>query len=256
MHLPDVFVLKPIFHEGERMAFAATICHQTDMGGRVAGSNASDSTEIYQEGLRIPPVRMYEAGEPNETLFRLIEKNVRLPVRVFGDLRAQLSACHVAEEAFLRLVERHGPDEVRAYMAELHRLHRAPDPRRPPRAARRPVELRGLDRRRRHRPRPARSRSRSRSPSAATTWSPTGRAPRRRSRAPSTTPYSFTRAATYTCVKSVLPHEILEQRGLLPGHRGDRPARHDRQLRCCPPPAPRAGSPASACSTAASARWP
>ena len=62
MHLPDVFVLKPIFFEGERVAFAATICHQTDMGGRVAGSNASDSTEIYQEGLRIPPVKMYDAG--------------------------------------------------------------------------------------------------------------------------------------------------------------------------------------------------
>src|SRR6185295_9013945 len=51
MHIPDVFVLKPIFFEGARVAFAATICHQTDMGGRVAGSNASDSTEIYQEGL-------------------------------------------------------------------------------------------------------------------------------------------------------------------------------------------------------------
>ncbi|MGH7300798.1 MAG: hydantoinase B/oxoprolinase family protein, partial [Candidatus Rokuibacteriota bacterium] len=59
MHLPDVFVLKPIFHQGERIAFAATICHQTDVGGRVAGSNAADSTEIYQEGLRIPPVKMY-----------------------------------------------------------------------------------------------------------------------------------------------------------------------------------------------------
>ena len=80
------------------MAFAATVCHQTDMGGRVAGSNASDSTEIYQEGLRIPPVKMYDAGEPNETLFRLIEKNVRLPVRVFGDMRAQLAACHIAED--------------------------------------------------------------------------------------------------------------------------------------------------------------
>jgi len=105
MHIPDVFVLKPIFHEGERLAFAATICHQTDMGGRVAGSNASDSTEIYQEGLRIPPVKMYEAGEPNETLFRLLEKNIRMPARVFGDLRAQLAACHIAEKQFAQIVE-------------------------------------------------------------------------------------------------------------------------------------------------------
>jgi N-methylhydantoinase B len=119
MHLPDVFILKPIFYRNERIAFAGTVCHQTDMGGRVAGSNASDSTETYQEGLRIPPVKMYDAGEPNETLFRLLEKNVRVPVRVFGDMRAQLSACHVAETAFLRLVETRGLDTVKAYMQEL-----------------------------------------------------------------------------------------------------------------------------------------
>src|SRR5215831_5456853 len=119
MHIPDVFILKPIFFEGERLAFAATICHQTDMGGRVAGSNASDSTEIYQEGLRIPPVKMFDGGVPNETLFRLLEKNVRVPVRVLGDIRAQLSACHIAEEAFLRLVHRHGAKQVEAYMEEV-----------------------------------------------------------------------------------------------------------------------------------------
>src|SRR5258705_5303491 len=104
------------FHERQRVAFAATICHQTDMGGRVAGSNASDSTEIFQEGLRIPPVKMYDAGEPNETLFRLLEKNVRLPVRVFGDMRAQLAACHIAEEAFGRLVAKHGIGQVLTYL--------------------------------------------------------------------------------------------------------------------------------------------
>lgn len=89
------------------------------MGGRVAGSNASDSTEIYQEGLRIPPVKMYDRGEPNETLFRLFEKNVRVPVRVFGDLRAQLAACHIATEAFLGLVHRHGVKQVKAYMEDV-----------------------------------------------------------------------------------------------------------------------------------------
>src|SRR5437667_6148533 len=119
MHLPAVFILKPIFYRDERIAFAGTVCHQTDMGGRVAGSNASDSTEIYQEGLRIPPVKMYDGGAPNETLFRLLEKNVRVPVRVLGDIRAQLSACHIAEEAFLRLVHRHGAKQVKAYMEEV-----------------------------------------------------------------------------------------------------------------------------------------
>ncbi|SVA90599.1 uncharacterized protein METZ01_LOCUS143453, partial [marine metagenome] len=85
MHLPDVFIFKPIFIEGERLAIAATISHQADMGGRVPGSNASDSTEIYQEGLRIPPIKLYSEGELNTTMWRLIEKNVRIPVQVFGD---------------------------------------------------------------------------------------------------------------------------------------------------------------------------
>ena len=119
MHLPDIFAFKPLYHEGRRLAFAATICHHTDVGGRVAGSNASDSTEIYQEGLRIPPLKLYDAGRRNETLFALIEKNVRLPVRLFGDLRAQLAACHIAEQQFKRLVERYGAKQVPAYMAEV-----------------------------------------------------------------------------------------------------------------------------------------
>jgi N-methylhydantoinase B len=119
MHLPDIFVFKPIYEGGRRLAFAATICHHTDVGGRVAGSNASDSTEIYQEGLRIPPLKLYEAGRRNETLFALIEKNVRLPVKVFGDLRAQLAACHIAERQFLDLVRHHGADFVERSMAEV-----------------------------------------------------------------------------------------------------------------------------------------
>ncbi len=118
MHLPDIFVFKPLYHDGERLAFACTVCHHTDVGGRVAGSNASDSTEIYAEGLRIPPLKLYEAGKLNQTLMSVIEKNVRLPVQVFGDLRAQLAACHIAERQFAGLVAKHGPDETRAYMKE------------------------------------------------------------------------------------------------------------------------------------------
>jgi N-methylhydantoinase B len=119
MHLPDIFAFKPLYHEGRRLAFAATICHHTDVGGRVAGSNASDSTEIYQEGLRIPPLKLYDAGRRNDTLFALVEKNVRLPVRLFGDLRAQLAACHIAEQQFMGLLERYGAEVVTAYMAEV-----------------------------------------------------------------------------------------------------------------------------------------
>ena len=113
MHLPDIFVFKPSFTEARSIAYGATICHHTDVGGRVPGSNASDSTEIYAEGLRIPPLKLYERGQPNATLFRMIERNVRLPARVFGDLRSQLAACEIAARGMTDLVARHGADGVR-----------------------------------------------------------------------------------------------------------------------------------------------
>ena len=118
MHLPDIFIFKPIYHEGERLAFAATVCHHCDVGGRVAGSNASDSTEIYAEGLRIAPMKLYEAGKINKTIMTFIERNVRLPVQLFGDLRAQLAACHIAETQFAELVSRFGVAETKHYMQE------------------------------------------------------------------------------------------------------------------------------------------
>lgn len=110
MHLPDIFVFKPIFRDGQVIAIAATICHHTDVGGRVPGSNASDSTEIYAEGLRIPPLKLHERGVPNATLFAMIERNVRMPERVFGDLRAQLAACAIAERGVLELAATHGAE--------------------------------------------------------------------------------------------------------------------------------------------------
>src|SRR5690349_3891179 len=119
MHLPDIFIFKPLFADGRPIAYAATVCHHTDMGGRVPGSNASDSTEIYAEGLRIPPLRMYDEGRPVKSVFAFIEANVRVPKQVLGDIRAQLAACHIADQAFGRLIERYGLGTVRRYMREL-----------------------------------------------------------------------------------------------------------------------------------------
>jgi N-methylhydantoinase B len=119
MHLPDIFVFKPIFCDSELLAYAATVCHHTDVGGRVPGSNASDSTEIYQEGLRIPPLKLYDRGTRNDTLYALIERNVRVPVKVFGDLRAQLAACHISEHSLLELAGHYGVEKVTRYMKEL-----------------------------------------------------------------------------------------------------------------------------------------
>ena len=119
MHLPDIFIFQPLYHEGKRVAFAATISHHSDVGGRVPGSNASDSTEIYQEGLRIPPLKLFDQGKRNETMWSLIEKNVRIPIQVLGDLRAQLAACHIAETQFAELLERYGLEKVTLYMEEV-----------------------------------------------------------------------------------------------------------------------------------------
>jgi N-methylhydantoinase B len=119
MHLPDIFMFVPFFHEGEIEGFCVVICHHTDVGGRVPGSNASDSTEIYQEGLRIPVVKLYEKGQPNDMLERLIALNVRVPDRVLGDLRAQYAASQVGVRELSRLFTRYGREAMRVYLEEL-----------------------------------------------------------------------------------------------------------------------------------------
>ncbi len=119
MHLPDIFMFMPIFHGGALQGFTVVICHHTDVGGRVAGSNASDSTEIFQEGLRIPALKLFEGGEPNRTLLKLIEKNVRLPDRVIGDLKAQYAACRTGAREIGKLIDRYGAPMAQAYFAEL-----------------------------------------------------------------------------------------------------------------------------------------
>lgn len=119
MHLPDIFMVKPIFHEGRLQGYSVVIAHHCDMGGRVPGSNAADSTEIFQEGLRIPPSRLFDAGKPNQTLFDVIRANVRLPAMVLGDLDAQYATCRTGERELIRLIERYGEEELRRYFDAL-----------------------------------------------------------------------------------------------------------------------------------------
>jgi N-methylhydantoinase B len=119
MHIPDVFLFLPIFIDGSLEAFAVVIGHQTDMGGRVPGSNASDSTEVYQEGLRIPPVKLYERGVPSRAVRRIIEKNVRVPDRVLGDIGAEYAAGKVGERELTKLFARYGREILRGYLDAL-----------------------------------------------------------------------------------------------------------------------------------------
>ncbi|MCL5025390.1 MAG: hydantoinase B/oxoprolinase family protein [Chloroflexi bacterium] len=118
-HLPDIYLLKPIFVEGALVAYACSIAHHSDIGGKVAGGNGCDGTEIYQEGLRIPPLKLYEGGVPNEAILEILERNVRVPVQVMGDLRAQLAACHVGERSLLNLIHKYGAQEFERYTSEL-----------------------------------------------------------------------------------------------------------------------------------------
>jgi N-methylhydantoinase B len=115
-HLPDIYVIKPLFWEGEVEGYACTMAHHSDVGGIAPGSVAIHATEVFQEGLRIPMLKLYEQGKSNETLFSIIEKNTRQPVQVMGDLRAQLAACSVAERSFAELLTRYGGRAVRPYL--------------------------------------------------------------------------------------------------------------------------------------------
>ncbi|MBV8566597.1 MAG: hydantoinase B/oxoprolinase family protein [Methylobacteriaceae bacterium] len=119
MHLPDIFMFKPIFVGSRLQGFSVVVAHHCDVGGRVPGSNASDSTEIYQEGLRIPPMKLYDKGAINETLIGIIRKNVRLPELVVGDLEAQYATCNIGDRELHRLVERYGEEELEGYFDAL-----------------------------------------------------------------------------------------------------------------------------------------
>ena len=107
-HLPDIVLVKPIFLNQELVGFSSALAHMTDIGGRIPGGNASDSTEVYQEGLRIPPSRLWRRGEPDDAMFRLIERNVRVPDKVLGDVRSLIAACAIGEREIIKLCMQHG----------------------------------------------------------------------------------------------------------------------------------------------------
>jgi N-methylhydantoinase B len=108
MHLPDIFVVKPVFLESRLVAVVATVAHHADLGGLVPGSMSPYAEECYQEGLRIPPVRLHAAGKPEHGVFALLRANSRVPEIVLGDMAAQLVACDTGETGLLRLMAHHG----------------------------------------------------------------------------------------------------------------------------------------------------
>lgn len=111
-HLPDLTLVSPVFREGDVVGYVANRAHHADIGGAHAGSVAADSTEIYQEGLRIPPVRIAEGGTLDEDLVSVLLANVRTPRERRGDLRAQLAANETGRDRVAALFDRYGTDTV------------------------------------------------------------------------------------------------------------------------------------------------
>ena len=118
-HLPDLTLVSPMSHRDELVGYAVTRAHHSDVGGMRPGSMPSDSREIYQEGLVIPPTRVVRGGEPATEAIELILANTRTPDVRRGDLRAQLAANRLAEDRLGELLDRRGADTVRAAMAEV-----------------------------------------------------------------------------------------------------------------------------------------
>ncbi len=118
-HLPDITLVSSIAHEGEIIGYAVTRAHHSDVGGMRPGSMPSDSREIYQEGIIIPPVRLVRGGEYVQDVLDLLLANVRTPDLRRGDLRAQIAANNIAEERIGELMQRRGKDTVLAALEEV-----------------------------------------------------------------------------------------------------------------------------------------
>jgi 5-oxoprolinase (ATP-hydrolysing)/N-methylhydantoinase A len=119
MHTPDVFIVKPIVVASEVVGYAVTTAHHADVGGRVHGTASCDNTDVFQEGLRMPWMRLYDKGEPVDAVFKFLRANVRLPRRMLGDIRAQVAGCTVGERAIKALANRYTPARLVAIMARL-----------------------------------------------------------------------------------------------------------------------------------------
>ena len=118
-HLNDVAVVSPVYCESQLVAIVANQAHHVDMGGFAPGSMPFGVTEIYQEGLQIPPVKLRRRGRVHEDLLALILENVRTQFEVRGDLMAQIAANNVGERRLCELVEKHGFDTFQHYLAEM-----------------------------------------------------------------------------------------------------------------------------------------
>jgi N-methylhydantoinase B len=118
-HLNDCTLAAPVFHGGKPVGFAVSVAHHSDVGGRVPGSEAGDNVSVYQEGLRVPPVKLYSAGKVREDIWELFLLNSRTPHYGEGDLLAQMASCNRGMRRVSELYEKHGAERMELYVDQM-----------------------------------------------------------------------------------------------------------------------------------------
>jgi N-methylhydantoinase B len=118
-HAPDLHMWKPVFRDGELMCFVGNHIHNTDVGGAVPASLSRSLTEVHQEGIRIPPMRLLRDGVLNDDLLRIISTNVRLPEQNWGDLNAQIACVNVGERKVQEIIDRFGKEAFQSGLGQL-----------------------------------------------------------------------------------------------------------------------------------------
>ena len=118
-HLPDVLIARPLFHEGSIYGYSCNRGHWADIGGMGPGSYSPATSDIHQEGILIPPVKLFESNKPNTGIFEMIMCNIRNRSIGMGDLRAQYASCETAERRLLSLINRYGIHVLKEAMSEV-----------------------------------------------------------------------------------------------------------------------------------------
>lgn len=113
-HLPDITVIKPVFYNQKLLYMTVNRAHHSDVGGASHGGYNPSASEIFHEGLRIPPLRIHDKGHPREDLLGMLSANVRLPENFLGDLNAQIGSVSTAERRMLELLDAYGPETLQA----------------------------------------------------------------------------------------------------------------------------------------------
>ena len=118
-HLPDITIIRPVFDQGRLLFYAVNRAHHSDVGGGTHGGYNPRATEIFQEGIRIPPLKLYDRGIPREDVLQMLSANVRQPENFLGDLNAQIGSVMIAVQRIGGLLDSYGPDRLLAAVEEI-----------------------------------------------------------------------------------------------------------------------------------------